>query len=234
MNRAEIMAPILLSLKIAVISTFITLILGLILAYVFTKHEFLFKDGLEVILTLPMTLPPTIMGYILLLLFSRKGPIGKILYNAFDINVIFTWVAGCIAAVVVSLPLMYQSIKSSFLSTDPVYENVARTLGKSEFEIFTKVTIPLALPGIVSGIVLSFSRAIGEFGATLMVAGNIPGKTETIPLAIFYAVESNNRQKANLLMAIVIGFSFINIYLLNKWIKNRKVNWCSLLTLKNN
>ena len=224
MNRAEIMAPILLSLKIAVISTFITLILGLILAYVFTKHEFLFKDGLEVILTLPMTLPPTIMGYILLLLFSRKGPIGKILYNAFDINIIFTWVAGCVAAVVVSLPLMYQSIKSSFLSTDPVYENVARTLGKSEFEIFTKVTIPLALPGIVSGIVLSFSRAIGEFGATLMVAGNIPGKTETIPLAIFYAVESNNRQKANLLMAIVIGFSFINIYLLNKWIKKRKVN----------
>ncbi|MEJ8751327.1 molybdate ABC transporter permease subunit [Lagierella sp. ICN-221743] len=224
MNKAEIMAPIMLSFKIAVISTFITLILGLILAYVFTKHEFLFKDGLEVILTLPMTLPPTIMGYILLLLFSRKGPIGKILYNAFDINVIFTWVAGCIAAVVVSLPLMYQSIKSSFLSTDPVYENVARTLGKSEFEIFTKVTIPLALPGIVSGIVLSFSRAIGEFGATLMVAGNIPGKTETIPLAIFYAVESNNRQKANLLMAIVIGFSFINIYLLNKWIKKRKVN----------
>ena len=224
MNRAEIILPILLSLKIAVISTFITLILGLILAYVFTKHEFLFKDGLEVILTLPMTLPPTIMGYILLLLFSRKGPIGKILYNAFDINIIFTWVAGCIAAVVVSLPLMYQSIKSSFLSTDPVYENVARTLGKSEFEIFTKVTIPLALPGIVSGIVLSFSRAIGEFGATLMVAGNIPGKTETIPLAIFYAVESNNRQRANLLMAIVIGFSFINIYLLNKWIKKRKVN----------
>lgn len=224
MNRAEIITPIMLSLKIAFISTFITLILGLILAYVFTKHEFLFKDGLEVILTLPMTLPPTIMGYILLLLFSRKGPIGRILYNAFDINVIFTWVAGCIAAVVVSLPLMYQSIKSSFLSTDPVYENVARTLGKSEFEIFTKVTIPLALPGIVSGIVLSFSRAIGEFGATLMVAGNIPGKTETIPLAIFYAVESNNRQKANLLMAIVIGFSFINIYLLNKWIKKRKVN----------
>lgn len=228
MNKAEIIAPILLSLKIALISTFITLILGLLLAYVFTKHEFLFKDGLEVILTLPMTLPPTIMGYILLLLFSRKGPIGKILYNAFDINVIFTWVAGCIAAVVVSLPLMYQSIKSSFLSTDPVYENVARTLGKSEFEIFTKVTIPLALPGIVSGIVLSFSRAIGEFGATLMVAGNIPGKTETIPLAIFYAVESNNRQKANLLMAIVIGFSFINIYMLNKWIKKRKVNWCFL------
>lgn len=224
MNKAEIIAPILLSLKIALISTFITLILGLLLAYVFTKHEFLFKDGLEVILTLPMTLPPTIMGYILLLLFSRKGPIGKILYNAFDVNIIFTWVAGCIAAVVVSLPLMYQSIKSSFLSTDPVYENVARTLGKSEFEIFTKVTIPLALPGIVSGIVLSFSRAIGEFGATLMVAGNIPGKTETIPLAIFYAVESNNRQKANLLMAIVIGFSFINIYMLNKWIKKRKVN----------
>ncbi|MDO5018277.1 MAG: molybdate ABC transporter permease subunit [Lagierella massiliensis] len=224
MINEEILSPILLSLKIAFISTLITLILGLILAYVFTKHDFLFKDALEVILTLPMTLPPTIVGYMLLLLFSSRGPIGGILLKLFGVKVIFTWVAGCIAAVVVSLPLMYQSIKSSFLSTNPIYEKAARTLGKSELEIFIKITIPLALPGIISGIVLSFSRAIGEFGATLMIAGNIPGKTETIPLAIFYAVESNNRPKANVLMALVIGFSFINIYLLNKWLRSRKVN----------
>ncbi len=224
MINLEILNPILLSLKIALISTCVTLVLGLILAHIFTKYDFMFKDALEVLLTLPMTLPPTIVGYLLLLLFGRKGPIGRVLYNVFGINIIFTWVAGCVAAVVVSLPLMYQSIKSSFMSINPIYAKAARTLGKNEWEIFFKITLPLALPGIISGVVLSFSRAIGEFGATLMIAGNIPGKTETIPLAIYYAVESNNRQKANLLMSIVIGFSFINILLLNKWLKKKKVN----------
>ncbi|WP_300409723.1 molybdate ABC transporter permease subunit [Lagierella sp.] len=224
MINTDILSPILLSLKIALISTSVTLILGLVLAHIFTKYDFVFKDAIEVLLTLPMTLPPTIVGYLLLLVFGRKGPIGSVLNNVFGINIIFTWIAGCVAAVVVSLPLMYQSIKSSFMSIDPIYEKAARTLGKNEWEIFFKITLPLALPGIISGVVLSFSRAIGEFGATLMIAGNIPGKTETIPLAIYYAVESNNRPKANLLMGIVIGFSFINILLLNKWLKKKKVN----------
>lgn len=220
----NIWEPIILSLKVATISTFFTLIIGTFFAHVFTKYNFPFKDGLEVIFTLPMTIPPTIVGYLLLILLGRRGPIGVFLEEVFGIRIIFTWVAACIASIVVSLPLMYQSIKSSLQGVNPVYEKAAKTLGVSNIKIFFKITVPLALPGIVSGIVLSFSRALGEFGATLMVAGNIPGKTETIPLAIYYAVESNNKEKANTLMLIVIIFSFINIYLLNKWLKKKRMN----------
>ena len=220
----NIFDPILLSFKIATISTFFTLILGLLFAYIFTKYEFPLKDGLEVIFTLPMIIPPTIVGYLLLIIFGKRGIIGGFLYNNFNISIIFTWVAACIASTIVSLPLMYQSVKSAFQAINPVYENAAKTLGASKFKIFTKIIIPLAFPGIVSGIVLSFSRALGEFGATLMVAGNIPGKTTTIPVAIFYAVESNNKEKANILMTIVILFSFMNIYILNKWLKRKRIN----------
>lgn len=220
----NIWEPIILSLKVATISTIFTLIIGTFFAHIFTKYNFPFKDGLEVIFTLPMTIPPTIVGYLLLILLGRRGPVGIFLEDVFGIRIIFTWVAACIASIVVSLPLMYQSIKSSLQGVNPVYEKAAKTLGVSNIKIFFKITVPLALPGIVSGIVLSFSRALGEFGATLMVAGNIPGKTETIPLAIYYAVESNNKEKANTLMLIVIIFSFINIYLLNKWLKKKRMN----------
>ncbi|QQK07772.1 molybdate ABC transporter permease subunit [Miniphocaeibacter halophilus] len=220
----NIWEPIILSLKVATISTIFTLIIGTFFAHIFTKYNFPFKDGLEVIFTLPMTIPPTIVGYLLLILLGRRGPVGIFLEEVFGIRIIFTWVAACIASIVVSLPLMYQSIKSSLQGVNPVYEKAAKTLGVSNIKIFFKITVPLALPGIVSGIVLSFSRALGEFGATLMVAGNIPGKTETIPLAIYYAVESNNKEKANTLMLIVIIFSFINIYLLNKWLKKKRMN----------
>ena len=220
----EIWEPIILSLKVAAISTVFTLIIGTFFAHIFTKYNFPGKDALEVVFTLPMTIPPTVVGYLLLMLLGRRGPIGIFLENTFGIRIIFTWVAAVIASTVVSLPLMYQSIKSSFQGINPVYERAAKTLGASDKKIFFKVTVPLALPGIISGIVLSFSRALGEFGATLMVAGNIPGKTETIPLAIYYAVEGNNRAKANLLIGIVILFSFINIYCLNKWLKKKRIN----------
>ncbi|MDL2311134.1 molybdate ABC transporter permease subunit [Peptostreptococcaceae bacterium OttesenSCG-928-C18] len=220
----DILNPILLSFKVAIISTIITLILGLFFAYIFVKYKFPFKDVLEVIFTLPMTIPPTIVGYLLLILFGRRGPIGIFLQETFGVSIIFTWVAACIASTVVSFPLMYQSIKSAFQSVNPIYEKAAKTLGASDLKIFFKVLVPLSLPGIVSGIVLAFSRALGEFGATLMVAGNIPGKTETIPLAIYYAVETNNKGKANILVGIVIIFSFINIYMLNKWLKKKRIN----------
>lgn len=220
----DIYEPIILSLKVATISTIITLILGIFFAHIFRKYNFPFKDALEVIFTLPMTIPPTIVGYLLLMLFGKRGLFGKFLYETFGISIIFTWVAACIASTVVSMPLMYQSVKSAFQGIDPVYENAARTLGASNRKIFFKITVPLAFPGIVSGIVLSFSRALGEFGATLMVAGNIPGKTETIPLAIYYAVETNNQEKANILMLIVVAFSFINIFVLNKWLKKKRLN----------
>lgn len=216
--------PILISLKIASIATIITLVVGTLLGVLFVRKDFPGKDVLEVLITLPMVMPPSVTGYILLLVIGKKGFVGKILQDVFEVNLIFTWQAACIAAAVVSLPLMYQSSKSAFMGVDKSYENAARTLGASELTILRKITIPLAWPGLVSGLVLSFARALGEFGATLMVAGNIPGKTENIPIAIYFAVESNNLQKANFLMCVVVVLSFVTIFSLNRWLKNKRIN----------
>lgn len=216
-----IFSPIIISLKVALIATIITLIFGVLLARVFTKYNFKFKDILEVIVILPMVIPPSVTGYGILVLFGKRGIIGRFLYEGFGVSIIFTWAAACIAASVVSLPLMYQSCKAGFLNIDHKYENAARTLGADERRIFWRITLPLSWPGILSGIVLSFARAIGEFGATLMVAGNIPGKTETIPLAIYYAVESGDKRTANMLIIIVTVFSFVMVYSLNMWLKKK-------------
>lgn len=216
-----ILSPILISLKVALIATIFTLGIGLFLARIFTKYTFKGKDIFEVLIILPMVLPPSVVGYGLLILIGKRGIIGQFLNNTFGISLVFTWVAACIAATVVSLPLMYQSCKAAFQNVDPVYENAAMTLGADKRRVFWKVSLPLAWPGIMSGIVLSFARALGEFGATLMIAGNIPGKTETIPLAIYFAVESGNLEKANILMGTVIIFSFILILSLNSWLKKK-------------
>lgn len=216
--------PILISLKVASVATVITAIVGMALGLLFVRKKFPGKDILEVIITLPMVMPPSITGYILLLIIGRKGFVGKILQDVFGINLIFTWQAACIAAAVVSLPLMYQSCKSAFMAVDKTYENAARTLGANEWRVFSKITMPLAWPGIASGLVLSFARALGEFGATLMVAGNIPGKTENIPIATYFAVESNNLVKANFLMIVVVFFSFVTIFSLNRWLRSRRIN----------
>jgi len=215
-----ILDPILISIKVALTATIFTLIIGILLARLFTKYNFRGKDLLEVFIILPMAIPPSITGYALLVLIGRRGLIGKAIYEAFGISIVFTWVAASLAAAVVSLPLMYQSCKSALLNVDHTYENAARTLGADEKRVFWKVTLPLALPGIISGIALSFSRALGEFGATLMVAGNIPGKTGTIPLAIYFAVESGDTATANILIIVVLSFSFTLIYGLNRWLKN--------------
>ncbi len=213
--------PIWISLKVAITATLFTLIIGILLARLLNKRDFRGKDLLETLITLPMVLPPSVLGYGLLILIGKRGMIGKALYNSFGISLIFTWVAACIAAAVVSLPLMYQSCKAAFLNVDHVYENAGRTLGADEKRVFWRITLPLAWPGIISGVILAFARALGEFGATMMVAGNIPGKTETIPLAIYYAVEGGNLTKANTLMAIVLVFSFTLIYGMNRWLKKK-------------
>jgi molybdate transport system permease protein len=216
-----VLSPILISLKVAFVATIFTLIVGVFLAQVFTKYEFKGKNVLEVLLILPMVLPPSITGYALLIMIGRRGFIGKYVYNYFGISLVFTWGAACLAAAIVSLPLMYQSCKAAFLNVNHIYGNAARTLGASENRIFWKITLPLAWPGVVGGIVLSFARALGEFGATLMVAGNIPGITETIPVAMYFAVEGGDTNTANLLMGIVVVFSFILIFSLNIWLKNK-------------
>ena len=213
--------PIFLSLRIASIATMFSFFLGVFLAYILNKRKIPGKNFWETLITLPMILPPSVTGYFLLILLGKRGAIGSALIDLFGFKIIFTWYAAVIAASIVSLPLMYQNVKAAFLNVDPSYERAARTLGSSEFRIFWTITFPLAWPGIISGIVLSFCRAIGEFGATLMVAGNIPGKTQTVPTAIYYAVESGNSQLANTLVLIMTVFSFVLILTLNKWLEKR-------------
>lgn len=213
--------PIILSLKVAFLATVIAFFLGVFFAYLLTKKNVPGKNIWETILILPMILPPSIVGYLLLKVFGRRGPIGAFLLDTFGIQVVFTWIACVIAACVVALPLMYQNAKGAFQSVDHNYELAAKTLGSSPFKVFRTVTLPLSGPGIVSGIVLTFARAMGEFGATLMLAGNIPGKTQTIPTSIYYAVVTGKDSEASTLVVIMVIFSFALVFGLNMWLKKR-------------
>lgn len=217
-----IITPIIISFKIALFATSVVLVIGIVLARFLTKYSFKGKDIIETLIMLPMVIPPSVTGYGLLILVGRNGYIGKILYDYFGISIVFTWIGASLAAIIVSLPLMYQNCRTAFLNVDDIYENAARTLGANEKRIFWKITLPLARPGIISGVILSFARALGEFGATLLVAGNIPGKTQTVSIAIYFAVESGNTKVANTLMIIVLISSFIMIYGLNTWLKRKK------------
>ncbi|AKL94872.1 molybdenum transport system permease protein ModB [Clostridium aceticum] len=215
------LSTILLSLKIAFIATFITFILGTAISYLLIKKDFIGKAQLETLLTLPMVLPPSVVGYGLLILFGRSGFIGKRLYDYFGVQIVFTAAGAVIAATIVSLPLMVQSVKAAFSNVDPVYERVAESLGSGKLKVFLTVTLPLSWTGIVGGVMLAFARALGEFGATLMIAGNIPGKTQTIPLAIYFAVETGDYITANQLMLFMILFSFFIIGVTNHWVKKK-------------
>ena len=214
--------PIFLSIRVALLATVIAFFLGVFFAYLLTKKKVPGKNIWETILILPMILPPSIVGYLLLKVFGKRGPIGAFLLDTFGIQIVFTWIACVIAATVVALPLMYQNAKGAFQSVDPSYELAAKTLGSSSFKVFRTVTFPLSGPGIVSGIVLTFARALGEFGATLMLAGNIPGKTQTIPTAIYYAVVVGKDEKASMLVLIMVLFSFALVFVLNMWLKRRE------------
>ncbi|MBU5676771.1 molybdate ABC transporter permease subunit [Alkaliphilus sp. MSJ-5] len=213
--------PVLLSLKVASIATVFAMLIGIPLAYSLTNKDFKGKTLLETLLTLPLVLPPTVIGYGLLILFGRNSLLGRMLKDLFGIQVVFTVTGSIIAATVVALPLMIQSVKSAFGNLDPIYEKSAATLGSNKFKVFFTIILPLSWTGIVSGLVMSFARALGEFGATLMIAGNIPGKTQTIPIAIYSAVETGNKEMANRLVIIMTLFSFLVIWLLNQWLKRK-------------
>ncbi|MEG6584804.1 molybdate ABC transporter permease subunit [Dendrosporobacter sp. 1207_IL3150] len=213
--------PIILSLKVAFISLCFVCVLGIAAAHVMRNYEFTGKTALEAMFTLPLVLPPVVTGFLLLLLIGKQGPIGRFLSDQLQIQIIFTPFAAVLAGTVVSFPLMYQSTKAAFQSIDCNLEDAARTLGASEWRVFLTITLPLAWHGLVSGLILSFARALGEFGATIMVAGNIPGKTQTIPLAIYFAAESNDLTLAGIYVLIISVITFSLIFWLNLWTKSR-------------
>ena len=209
-------SPFWISIKTALLTTVISFFIGIVISYIIANSRGKLKGLIDGILTLPLILPPTVVGFFLLLVCGKNGPIGKILAY-FGKSLIFSWEATVIAAIVVSFPMMYRSTRSAFEQIDYNLISAARTLGLSEFKIFYKIAIPLAYPGIIGGIVLTFARAMGVFGATLMLAGNIPGKTQTMPLAIFFAVEGGDMNKALMWVLIIVGFSLIMILALNFW-----------------
>lgn len=209
-------SPLWISLKTAFLATIITSIIGIFISYKMANYKGRGRGLIDGVFTLPLILPPTVIGFFLLLICGKNGFVGKI-FMSFNKNIIFSWSATVIAATVVAFPMMYRTCRSAFEQIDKNMISAARTLGLSETKIFFKIAIPLAWPGIIGGLVLSFSRALGEFGATLMIAGNIPGKTQTMPVAIFFAVEGGDMNKAMLWVLIIVAISFIMIFLLNYW-----------------
>ncbi|AOT71474.1 molybdate ABC transporter permease subunit [Geosporobacter ferrireducens] len=211
-------SPLWISLKTALTATLLAFFFGISAAWFVAGYHGKFKGLMDGFLTLPMVLPPTVVGFFLLLIFGKHGPIGKLLF-ALGTTVIFTWPATVIAAAVVAFPLMYKTSRGAFEQIDENILNAARTLGVSEWKVFWKVAVPLAWPGIAAGTVLAFARALGEFGATLMVAGGIPGKTQTIPIAIFFAAEGGEMDKALIWVLLISGISLTVMVLMNYWME---------------
>jgi molybdate transport system permease protein len=205
-----------ISLLVVSIATIVIAVAGTAFGFLLAKRSFRGKDLLDAVLTLPMVLPPTVTGYYLILLLGRRGLLGEPLYTLTGWTVAFTWIAAVVASTVIALPLMIKSARAAIESVDAEYEIASYIMGKSEFETFFRITLPLASRGIVAGIVLSFARAFGEFGATMMLAGNIPGRTQTMPLAIYEAVVSGEDARATWLALILTGISVTVVYLTNR------------------
>lgn len=194
--------PLFLTLKVAGWATAFALVLGVGAGFVLARVRFWGRETLDAILTLPMVLPPTVLGYYLLVLVGRRGPIGRWLDANFGVTLIFTWQGAVIAATIVAFPLVFKAARAAFEGVDEKLEKAARSLGYGEFKVFVRVTIPLAWPGILAGTMLAFARAMGEFGATLMVAGSLPGKTQTLSIAIYEAVAAGDDRTGNYLVLV--------------------------------
>ena len=191
-----------LTLKVAGMATLLNLFFGIGIAYFFARKHFWGKDALDAVLTLPMVMPPTVLGYYLLVLLGRNGSMGQFLSNYLGIQLIFTWQGAVVAAAIVSFPLVFKAARAAFESLDPQYEQAARVLGISESAVFFRITLPLAWRSILAGVLLSFARSSGEFGATLMVAGSIPGQTQTLSIAVYEAVQAGRDDVANFLVLL--------------------------------
>ncbi len=192
-----------LSIKVSIVATLLNAAIGIPLAYLLARRRFWGRAAVDVLVTLPLVLPPTVTGYYLIVLLGRRGVLGAPLYEATGWSVAFTWYAAVIAATVMALPLLVRTARAAIESVDPNLERAAFTLGRAEWRTALEVTLPLARNGILAGLVLAFARALGEFGATIMLAGNIPGKTQTLPLSIYTAVQTGEAGQAMVLVAVL-------------------------------
>ena len=203
----EILSALSLSVRVAVLATLANAVVGIPLAYVLARRRFRGRALVDLLVTLPLILPPTVTGYYLIVLLGRRGWLGAPVYAATGWSIAFTWYAAVVAATIMALPLLVRTARAAIDSVDRELEQAAYTLGRSEWRTALEVTLPLARRGILAGLVLAFARALGEFGATLMLAGNIPGKTATVPLAIYTAVQTGEEQAALVLVALLTVLS---------------------------
>ncbi len=215
------LSPAWISIKVTLTATVVIFFLGLIIAWLMTNYNGKWKGLIDSILTLPLVLPPTVAGFAILLLIGKNGPVGNFL-EIFGVNIIFSWYAAVIAAIVVAFPLMYKTTMGAFDQIDSNLLSAARTLGASEFKVFWRVAVPVARPGIAAATALTFARCLGEFGATLMVAGSIPGKTETIPIAIYFATQGGEMQVALIWVLIIFAISLTVLVINNYWESHKK------------
>ncbi len=217
------LSPIIISLRTATLSIIVTFFLGVAAAQlVFRLKSKTMKTILDGLFTLPLVFPPTVAGFFFLYIFGMRRPIGKFFIEYFAVKVAFSWGATVLAAVVISFPLMYRAARGAFEQVDPDVLSAGRTIGMSEWKIFWKVQLPIAWPGVISGAVLAFARGLGEFGATAMIAGNIKGKTRTLPLAVYSAVASGNMKEAGEYVAVLVCISFIVVICMNYFSMEKK------------
>jgi molybdate transport system permease protein len=210
------LAPLWISLRTVLVATVITFFLGIAAARWMARYSGRFKSLIDGIFILPLVLPPTVVGLGLLLLFGKHGPLGHF-FSLFDTTIVFSWPATVISAAVMAFPLMYMTARGGFEQVDMNFENAARTLGASEWRVFWTVTLPIARPAVIAATILAFARSLGEFGATLMLAGNIPGKTATIPIAIYFDIQAGHMNQALILVLIVLVISFASLTALAYW-----------------
>ncbi|HKZ47007.1 MAG TPA: molybdate ABC transporter permease subunit [Thermodesulfobacteriota bacterium] len=213
--------PLYLTLKVSIFATFFSIVIGLCFAWLMARRDFFGKGILDAIIMQPLVIPPTVLGYYLLVLLGRSSPLGRFLEDTAGITLVFTWKGAVVAAFVASLPLFVRPARAAIEGVDRNLENAARLLGKTEWEVLKTITIPLAWRGIVAGGIIAFARATGEFGATLMIAGNIPGVTQTLPVGIYDAVQMGDTATANLLVGIITLFSFSVIYFVNRFTRGK-------------
>ena len=214
--------PLLLTLQVALLATLIAGVFGIGMGHWMARRRFAGQDVLDAVLVLPMILPPTVLGYYLIVLVGRNGPLGPWLEAVFGIRLLFTWQGAVLASTVVGFPLVYKAARAAFEDVDPRFAQAARTLGSSEREVFWRLSLPLARRGIGAGLALTFARCMGEFGATLMVAGNLPGRTQTLSVAIYSAVQAGDDPLALTLTLIVSALCILLLVMANRLLRHRQ------------